>query len=97
LTKRLPTLPDVPTISRGRSAGVRGRRLVRGDCAGRSATRHCAEDRRDTTRVIRQANFVAALAAQSGEPIGGTPEEFAAFLRADYSVAAHLQGRPHQS
>jgi tripartite-type tricarboxylate transporter receptor subunit TctC len=82
---RSPLLPDVPTVDE--AAGLRG--FQAGNWLGLLAPAHTpraivARLNAVAVRVVRNPETHARLIAIGGDPVGSSPQEFAAFLRADY-------------
>jgi tripartite-type tricarboxylate transporter receptor subunit TctC len=81
--RRSPELPEVPTVD---EAGVAGYEVspwygLLAPAATPSAI--VARLSAEVNAVVRRAEFKQKLAAQGAEPEGSTPEEFAAYLRAE--------------
>jgi len=83
-TKRLPTLPDVPTVA---ESGLPGYEYLAwmGICAP-AATPNDIIRRLNTeiSKILRTQEARDWLAAQGGEIVIETPEEFATFIRAEH-------------
>ena len=82
---RSPLFPDVPTVDE--AAGLRG--FQAGSWLGLLAPAGVpraivARLNAVAVQVVRNPETRARLIAIGGDPVGGSPEEFAAFLRADY-------------
>lgn len=87
---RSPELPDVPTVD---EAGVPGYEmnpwyglLALAGTPRAIVTRLSAE----ISRIVRSAEMQEKLAAQGAEPVGGTPEDYAAVIRADTAMWARV-------
>jgi len=81
--RRSPELPGVPTVE---EAGVAGYEVSPwyGLLAPAATPREIvALLGGEVTKIVRGADLAEKLAAQGAEPAGGTPEEFAATLRAE--------------
>jgi tripartite-type tricarboxylate transporter receptor subunit TctC len=81
--RRSAELPDVPTVE---EAGVAGYEVSPwyGLLAPAATPRPIiAVLSAEVTKIVRSPGLVEKLAAQGAEPAGGTPEEFAAYLRAE--------------
>ena len=81
--RRSAELPEVPTVD---EAGVAGYEMspwygLLSPAATPRAIIALLSD--EITKIVRSADLVEKLAAQGAEPAGGTPEEFAAYLRAE--------------
>jgi tripartite-type tricarboxylate transporter receptor subunit TctC len=82
--KRASVAPDIPTIAEG---GVPGYEVLQwyGVLAPAATPRaivhrlHAA-----TAHAVQDAHIRSRIVADGGEPVGNTPEEFTAILRADY-------------
>jgi len=81
--ERLPILPDVPTIA---ESGIPGYESVgwNGILAPAKTPRPVIHRLYDAiTKVLKFADVIEKLTSQSVDPIGNSPEEFAAIIRAD--------------
>jgi tripartite-type tricarboxylate transporter receptor subunit TctC len=81
--KRSEALPDVPTIA---EAGVAGYESVQwyGVLAPAGTARAIVERlHAEIVRALRAGDVRERLAADGAEPVGSSPEEFAAFIRAE--------------
>jgi tripartite-type tricarboxylate transporter receptor subunit TctC len=81
--ERSAALPEVPTIAEAGVPGVESQTWY-----GLLAPAGTPPDRIATLRgavvaALEDAETRRALLDQGGDPVGGTPEEFAAFLRAE--------------
>jgi tripartite-type tricarboxylate transporter receptor subunit TctC len=82
---RSPLLPDVPTIDE--AAEIRGFEAGSwlGLLAPAGTPRHIIDRlNKAAMQVVRAPEIRSRLIAQGAEPIGNSPAEFAAFLRADF-------------
>jgi tripartite-type tricarboxylate transporter receptor subunit TctC len=82
---RSPLLPEVPTVDE--ATGLRG--IQAGSWLGLLAPAGTPRQivsrlNEVTVQVIRNPDIRARLIALGGNPVGNTPQDFAAFLRADY-------------
>jgi tripartite-type tricarboxylate transporter receptor subunit TctC len=82
---RFAQLPDVPTVDE--ATGLRG--FQAGSWLGLLAPAHTpraiiARLNAVAAEVVRNPDTRARLTAIGGDPVGSSPQEFAAFLRADY-------------
>ncbi len=68
-------LKDLPTIGKFGS-GLRGKPMVRNCRAQKYASRHCRASQQGDQRLLCRRDHDSRFAAISGEPIGGTPEQF---------------------
>ena len=68
--KRVPELPDVPTVAEQGFAGFRGQRLDRVVCAGRDASRHCCQDQCGRERLSAQRRRPAGTRQYLDDPAG---------------------------
>jgi tripartite-type tricarboxylate transporter receptor subunit TctC len=81
--KRTAVVPDIPTIA---ETGVPGYEVVQwyGILAPAATPRDIiAKVHTATVRVLKDPTLHAHFIADGGEPVGGTPEEFAAVIRVD--------------
>jgi len=89
-TKRSPALPDVPTVAeagfKGFDANTWFGLLVPKGTPDAVVTRLNAE----VNKVLKMPDVREKFAAEGGGALGGTPEEFAALLKADYSKWAKV-------
>ena len=89
-TRRSPAVPDVPTVA---EAGVPG--YDSGAWFGLVAPAHTPKDivaklSRETARVLKLPDVSARLAELGAEPVGGTPEAFAAHIKAEIAKWAKV-------
>jgi tripartite-type tricarboxylate transporter receptor subunit TctC len=88
--RRSPELPDVPTVD---ESGVPGYDvspwygLLAPAGTPRAVVARLAEE---ATQIVRTAEVREKLAAQGAEAAGGTPEEYAAVIRADAATWARV-------
>jgi tripartite-type tricarboxylate transporter receptor subunit TctC len=83
--KRFAQLPDIPTVDE--AAGLRGYQSSSwlGLLAPAGTPRAIVARLNEVAReVVRNADTRARLIAIGGDPVGSSPQEFAAFLRADF-------------
>jgi tripartite-type tricarboxylate transporter receptor subunit TctC len=88
--KRDAALPDLPTIA---EAGVNGYSLTLwfGLAAPAGTPRDVVEKISGALKqALNSSDTQAALAKQGYEPLGGTPEEFATFMRSEIEKWAKL-------
>ncbi len=89
-TKRSPALPDVPTIAesgyKGFDANTWFGLLVPAGTPAPVVARLNAE----VNKVLNMPDVREKFAAEGGGALGGTPEDFAALLKADYSKWAKV-------
>lgn len=82
-TKRLPLLPDVPTLAESGLAGFESYNW-QGVIAPKGTPREIvAKLNAELNAILRQPEMREAIVSQASEPVGGTPEEFAAFIKAE--------------
>ena len=82
-SRRIAALPDVPTL---REAGIAGTEVTTWfGLFAPAGTPKAAVDRlqRDAATALRAAS--ERFAAQGDEAVGSTPEQFAAFVRAEHA------------
>jgi tripartite-type tricarboxylate transporter receptor subunit TctC len=88
--KRSSLVPDLPTISEEGLAG-----FETGSWQGEFAPRATPQAiirllNREIVSIVRTPEIRKALAHEGGEPVGNSPEEFAAWLRADIAKWAKV-------
>ena len=84
-SKRLASLPDVPTISESGLPGFEYWSWM-GICVPAGTPKEIISRlNRTIVGILGTPQAREWLAAQGGEPAGETPEEFAAFIRAEYA------------
>jgi tripartite-type tricarboxylate transporter receptor subunit TctC len=88
--RRSPALPDVPTVA---EAGVPG--YDSGAWFGLVAPAHTPKDivnklARETSRILKLPDVNARLADLGAEAVGGTPEQFAAHIKAEIAKWAKV-------
>jgi tripartite-type tricarboxylate transporter receptor subunit TctC len=84
--KRSPLLPEVPTVDE--ASGLRG--FQAGSWLGflapaRTPGRIVARLNEIAVKAVNDPEVRSRLIAIGGDPVGNTPQEFAAFLKADYT------------
>ena len=89
-TRRSPAVPDVPTVA---EAGVPG--YDSGAWFGLVAPAHTPKDivnklSRETARILKLPDVSARLVELGAEPVGGTPEQFAAHIKAEIAKWAKV-------
>ena len=89
--KRFPALPEVPTFDESGPEGLRGDHLVR------PAWRRSRRRRRSSTRwnvevgkILASADIKERFLNDGLEPMGGSPEEFGKFIRAEIDKYAKV-------
>ncbi len=88
--KRSPLLPDVPTLA---EAGVANAEMLQWFAVLGPAKLPADITRKLNTEIaaiLKMPDVVEKIASQGGEIIGGTPEEFAAFLPGDSAAWGRL-------
>ena len=88
--KRVSALPNVPTLS---EAGVKGLELSSwyGVFAPAKTPRAIIDMlQREVAKAIKAPDVADRMRAQGNEPIGGTPDEFSALVRADVARFARI-------
>ena len=88
--KRTPTLPDVPTLD---ESGLKGFEAVAWN--GLSAPAKTPRDiiakiNADVLKIIGSPELSERLKAEGSDPVGSTPEEYAAFLRREVAKWAKV-------
>jgi tripartite-type tricarboxylate transporter receptor subunit TctC len=88
--RRSPAVPDVPTVA---EAGVPG--YDSGAWFGLVAPAHTPKDivdklSHETARILKLPDVSARLSDLGAEPVGGTPEQFAAHIKAEIAKWAKV-------
>jgi tripartite-type tricarboxylate transporter receptor subunit TctC len=81
--KRSPLLPDVPTVAESGVPGYEANTWFGVLAPAGTPKAIVTRLNQEIAKAVRSADIQAFLAAEGGEATAGTPEEFAAFLRAD--------------
>lgn len=82
-TKRLALLPDVPTLAESGLANFESYNW-QGVIAPKGTPREIVlRLNQELNAILRQPDMREAILSQASEPVGGTPEEFAAFIKAE--------------
>ena len=82
-TKRLPLLPDLPTVAERGFPGYEASSWY-GILAPAGTPREIVTKlNAEFTKALEQPEVSRTLRAEGAEPIGGSPEQFAAFIRAE--------------
>lgn len=82
-TKRLALLPDVPTLAESGLANFESYNW-QGVIAPKGTPREIvARLNQELNAILRQPEMREAIVSQASEPVGGTSEEFAAFIKAE--------------
>jgi len=87
--KRVDVMPDVPTVAEtlpGFDAGV-WMGLFAPAATPRAVVRQIQQE---TARFLQQPDMRKSLASQGGEIVGSTPEQFAAFMKAEVQKWAEM-------
>ena len=82
--KRVDVLPDVPTLSESGVPGYEAALWFGVIAPAGTPEAVIAKINADVARIIASPEMRARLAAQGADPIGSTPAEFLAFMRAEY-------------
>jgi tripartite-type tricarboxylate transporter receptor subunit TctC len=88
--KRSPLLPDVPTLA---DAGVANAEMLQWFAVmgpARLPPEITKKLNTEIAAILKSPDVMEKIASQGGEIIGGSPEEFTAFLRKDTADWAHL-------
>jgi tripartite-type tricarboxylate transporter receptor subunit TctC len=88
--KRSPLLPAVPTAAEAGIGGFPSRPWWGLAVPSGTPREAIARLNAEFVRLFREPKFMEFLEARATEPVPGTPEEFAAFLKADREGAAAL-------
>ncbi len=83
--RRFAGVPDVPTMAEAGVAGYAFSGWSGMFAPAGTAREIVARIAEDSARVLRAPGFREKLLVQGAEPVGSTPEEFAAFFRAEYA------------
>ena len=88
--KRLKALPDLPTFA---ESGVKG--LEDGSWYGLFAPAGTPRDivlrlQKDMVEVLKSPDVIQRISVTGNEPVGSTPDEFAAFFKADVAKFAKV-------
>ncbi|MBK8322001.1 MAG: tripartite tricarboxylate transporter substrate binding protein [Betaproteobacteria bacterium] len=82
-TKRLALLPEVPTLAESGLANFESYNW-QGVIAPKGTPREIVMRlNQELNAILRQPEMREAILSQASEPVGGTPEEFAAFIKAE--------------
>ena len=90
--RRASAAPDLPTMSEAGLTRIRYLGLVRPAGAGRHGSRHHRAPRGGLQRGGEVPRCVATMARQGFDMIGGSPGEFAAFIRGDLAKWERVAG-----
>jgi tripartite-type tricarboxylate transporter receptor subunit TctC len=93
--KRSPQLPDVPTIAEGGVPGYESENWFGLFAPAKTPRRIIALLNEALVKVVRSPETRSQFEALGADPVGSSPEEFAAFLRRDmerYAVVVKLSG-----
>ena len=84
--KRVRQIPNVPTFAESGFPGFKA--LTWNGLMASSATPRETVDRiaKEVSRAVKDATFAERLAAFGVDPLGNTPEEFAAMIAADIAL-----------
>lgn len=81
--ERSPTLPDVPTVAEAGVAGYEHRQWNGFLAPARTPRAVIDRLHREAARIVQAREVRELLAREGAEPVGNTPEAFAAMLRAE--------------
>jgi tripartite-type tricarboxylate transporter receptor subunit TctC len=81
--ERLPTLPDIPTVAEQGFPGFESRTWFGLLAPAGTPPAIVRRLRDEVVQVLTTPEMVQFLREQGADPIGNTPEQFAAFLRED--------------
>ena len=88
--KRTPELPEVPTVHEAALPGYEVSPWY-GLLAPAGTPRAIVERlNAEVTKIVRSPEMKGKLASQGAEPAGGTPEDYAAAIRADTATWARV-------
>ena len=93
--KRSPQLPDAPTVSEAGVAGYESITWFGLLAPAKTPPAIVARLHRELVKVVRAPEMRAQLELQGYDPVGGSPAEFAAFIRAEsakYAKVVKLSG-----
>jgi tripartite-type tricarboxylate transporter receptor subunit TctC len=91
--QRSAELPDVPTVDESGVAGYEVNPWYGLLAPAGTPRAIVARLGAETTRVVRAAEMREKLAGQGAEAVGGTPEEYAAVIRADTATWTRVVGQ----
>ena len=80
-SKRFSLLPDVPTIAEQGIVGVEANSWIGVIAPAKTPAPVIAKIQAEITRALHDPEVVKTLQNQLMEPVGGTPQEFAAYLK----------------
>jgi tripartite-type tricarboxylate transporter receptor subunit TctC len=93
--KRSPQLPDIPTIAESGVPGYESENWFGFLAPAKTPRRIVMQVNEVLVKVVRSPEVKAQFEALGADPVGGTPEEFAAFMRRDmerYRVVVKISG-----
>ncbi len=88
--KRVPTMPDLPTISESGFAGFESASWYGLAAPARTPAAIIALLHKETVSVLNQPEIAAQLIQDSAQPVGNTPQEFAQNIRDDIAKWARV-------
>ena len=83
--KRAPSLPDVPTISEAGYKGFDANTWFGLVAPAGTPAPIVSKINAEVNRILKMPDVKEKFAAEGGGPLGGTPQEFAALLKSDYT------------
>ena len=89
-SKRSQLLPELPTISESGLSGYNASGWYGLFAPAATPTTIIARLNQEAVNALRQPDVVRTLSSQGAEPVGNTPEEFGAFVRAEIEKWANL-------
>ena len=88
--KRSPAAPDIPTITEAALPGYDISSWFGIFAPARTPTATVDKLYRETAQVLNQPEVRARFASEGAEPVGNSPQEFAAYVRAEYAKYAKV-------
>ena len=88
--KRAPELPEVPTIAESGYQGFEATTWYGLLAPAGTPTPIIARLNAEVNRALKTPEVRERLASEGGEALGGSPEQFASFLRAEHAKWGHV-------
>lgn len=87
---RVPSMPDIPTIAESGVPGYEATQLFGLFTAGGTPTAIVERLAQETARAVRSSDLKERMSAEGLQPVGSTPAEFSAYLRAEMAKWAKV-------